>query len=252
MLHKHIVSLLEYGLFEEQANEMSGPGKDSSKYDRANHPNLSALVAGTEAQHAASTHPIEVSLHGLTLEVDPGVFNPALSNVGDLLAAQMNIRDGEVVLDLGTGSGFQALVAARKASKVVASDSQMRACTCAKKNIDRYQLSQKIQVLCGDLFDPITADIKFDTILFNFPFVPWKAESDWQKANFDEGHANLKRFLEQAPNHLQLSGRILMTWSDVGDTQYFFGLAEQYGYKIRSIAEREAKGIKHYVIELTV
>lgn len=231
-------------------NASQQPDRDPAKYRRDNSSELSALVANTENQHKSGDFPVRLTLRGHRLEIDANVFNPALSNVGDLLATNMNIRQGEKVLDLGTGSGFQAIVAASNASFVVASDSQAEAFQCAKKNIVLNNLSHKIEPRLGDLFEALKQNERFDTILFNFPFVPWKPETAWQLANFDEGHKKLDRFLKEAPSFLTNSGRILMTWSDVGDTKYFRQLTTTLGYKLTTVAEREAKGITHYVFEL--
>lgn len=81
-------------------------------YVRAENPALSRLVAEIEQNHDAMTSPQRVTFHGYELEVDPGVFNPTLSQVGELLAQQMVIPAGARVLDLGTGAGGLAIVAA--------------------------------------------------------------------------------------------------------------------------------------------
>lgn len=226
--------------------------RDEKKYNREDNPVLSELVANTESKHRSSSEVTEVLLRGLKILVYPGVFNPALSNVGDLLAEHMQIRPDDIVLDLGTGTGFQALVAARQGKKVYALDKQSEAIRCALKNVEINELNSKIEVIESDLFDSVPKGFKFDVILFNFPFVPWKAETPWQEANFDPDHVTLERFLNEARSHLSSRGRIFLTWAELGDTTYLNFLLSKFNYTSKTIAERSKGGIAHYVLELTL
>src|SRR5690349_9954341 len=75
---------------------------------------------------------------GAPLVVAPGVLNPRLMRSGEFLAAQLeaqlNTRTAEV-LDMGTGSGVGAVVAARHARRVVAVDINPAAVRCARANV---------------------------------------------------------------------------------------------------------------------
>jgi HemK-related putative methylase len=84
------------------------------------------------------------------------------------------------VLDVGTGSGIQAVAAARKKSvrKVVSVDIDAGAIEHCKRKI----VSRKITFLLSDLFSSVHG--KFDTIVFNPPYLP-EDERD--------GAANLKK-----------------------------------------------------------
>lgn len=225
---------------------------ENPKFTRNSNSGASALVTETESKHASAKGPIQVVVHGFTLEIDTGVFNPSFSNIGDLLARHMNILPGEFVLDFGTGSGIQALVAAKTACQVIATDKQVEAVACAIKNVRRNGLTEKIKVLCGDLFDPLPDNCFFDTIISNFPFVPWKPETAWQHANFDYEHRSLRKFLQQAKQYLKPTGRIVMTWSDLGDTDYFLGLAAELDYNVGILVERKVAEVNHFVFQLKI
>ncbi len=73
------------------------------------------------------------------------------------------------VLDLGTGCGFQALLAARHSARVTATDANPRALAFARFNAALNGLTN-IEFLEGDLFEPVASD-RFDLIVANPPFV---------------------------------------------------------------------------------
>ena len=78
-------------------------------------------------------------------------------------------RQGETVLDLGTGSGIQTLLAARHAAQVVATDLSPRALNFAALNARLNGLSN-IEFRQGSLYEPV-ATCQFDLIVANPPFV---------------------------------------------------------------------------------
>lgn len=221
-----------------------------SKYVREDNPEHSALAEEIERKHVAITASKHIVLKGHPLVVQPGVFSPEFSLIGDLLVETMDIQSEDVVLDLGTGTGFQAIVASDRARQVLAIDKQPEAAQCARKNVELNHLEEKIEVRHGDLFSVVTPSETFDVILFNIPFPPWKPKTPWQEANFDEGHQLLTRFLNQAKSFLKAGGRIGMTWSDLGDTSYLHDLLKDEGYFHKILIERRVKGVGQYVYEL--
>lgn len=223
---------------------------NSSADASAENPHLSGLITEIERRHAEITSSQRITLHGYELKIAPSVFNPALSQVGDLLAQRMVIPPAASVLDLGTGTGILAILAATNAQSVLAVDNQPAAVACARKNIELNGLQAKIEVRQSDLFSAVTTMETFDVIITNFPFVPWQPQTAWQIYNFDEGHQKLKQLLKQAKDHLRPGGRIFLTWSDIGDTDYFFSLLAQENYVCRKVAARKQGEIGFYVYEL--
>jgi methylase of polypeptide subunit release factors len=76
--------------------------------------------------------------------------------------------DGGSVLDLGTGSGIQALQAARTAARVVGSDVSGRALRFAALNAALNGV--EVDLREGDLYAPVAGE-RFDRIVSNPPFV---------------------------------------------------------------------------------
>lgn len=94
------------------------------------------------------------------------------------LLENTSIKEGDAVLDMGTGSGIQAIFAAEKASKVVATDLDPNAIIDATFNAKHNQVEQKIEFRKGDLFEPIKDGETFDAIIFNidYPYDETSAE----------------------------------------------------------------------------
>ena len=72
-------------------------------------------------------------------------------------------------LDLGTGSGFQAMLAAKHSKQVLATDLNPRAVEIADFNARLNDLDN-MECKAGDLFEP-AEDRKFDLIVSNPPFI---------------------------------------------------------------------------------
>ncbi len=82
---------------------------------------------------------------------------------------------GQFICDLCTGSGCIAVAIAKnfQNAHVFATDVSAAALDIAAKNIEKYQLQDRITLLCGDLFEPLVPQLdvnKFDLIVCNPPY----------------------------------------------------------------------------------
>src|SRR3989344_797180 len=124
-----------------------------------------------------------------------------------------------LVLDMGTGSGIQAITAAYndKVKSVIALDIQEEAIERCKKNIK----GRKITFLVSDLFEIFKANKelknkKFDTIIFNPPYLPEDIKlKDLTVDGGKNGYEVLERFLDNANNYLKPDGIILILFSSL-------------------------------------
>ncbi len=119
-----------------------------------------------------------------------------------------------VVLDVGTGSGIQAVEAAHsgKVRKVFAVDIDKEAIAFCKSHNKRRH--KKITWLVGDLFSPIKN--KFDTIIFNAPYLPAdEGTRDRALIGGKEGHEVIARFLKDVLKYLKPKGKILLAFSSL-------------------------------------
>ncbi len=85
------------------------------------------------------------------------------------LASLTPRRESESALDLGTGSGFQALLLARHTAHVTSTDSSRRALNFAGFNARLNGISN-IRIIEGNLYEPVT-ECRFDLIVSNPPFM---------------------------------------------------------------------------------
>lgn len=140
------------------------------------------------------------------------------------------------VLDMGTGSGIQAVTAAQKkeVTHVLAVDINPAALVAAEKRAYTNKLQDKIDFLHSDLFETVNG--VYDWILFNTPYLPSEGnanEASW--AGGETGGEVIKRFLSEASCFLDVGGSVLMIYSSLsGLTEkdfngYRFELLEEIG-----------------------
>jgi ribosomal protein L3 glutamine methyltransferase len=178
----------------------------------------------------------KIYMRGLPFYVDERTIVPR-SFIGELLDShfgQGNEGDGdedggslipdpasvESVLDLCTGSGCLAILAARHFpnAKIDAVDISKDALGVAARNVGDYGLEDRLALHRGDLFKPL-GDRRYDLILSNPPYVDAEGMADLPrecraepKLAFDGGADGLdivRRILDQARAHLTPQGGLL-------------------------------------------
>lgn len=109
---------------------------------------------------------MKYTIQGKEIEIDTNdlVFKP--SQHGSTISNFIKINPGEKVLDIGTGTGFLAILAAKLGGKVFATDILPQAVKLAKHNADKNSVS--VDVRLGDMFEPFAGE-KFDVIIANVP-----------------------------------------------------------------------------------
>ena len=175
-------------------------------------------------------------------EVNPDVYEPAEDTF--LLAQNLSIKDGAKVLDMGAGCGILAVLAAEKASTVVAVDINPHAVACTRKNAELNGVKTKIKVRLGDLFEAVGAGEKFNVILFNAPYLPVERDegANWIEkawAGGETGRAVIDKFIEKASNHLEVGGRILLVQSSLSDVEETLRRLHQYALHAAVLGEEK-------------
>ena len=177
-------------------------------------------------------------VHGAPFVVMPSVFNPKVPRTGEFLALQIDSRlvgpEAEV-LDMGTGSGVCAVIAARRAQRVVAVDINPEAVRCAGINALLNHLEHKIDVRHGDLFEPVRGE-RFDIILFNPPFLLGTPRDDRDRAWRSDDVA--ERFAAGLEAHLKPGGFALMVLSTFGAAPVFLQEFRKRDIAVRVLARR--------------
>src|SRR5947209_1286387 len=149
----------------------------------------------------------------------PGVFQPPSDSY--MLADQLRrepLGPGVSVLDLGTGSGHLAVVAALAGADAFAIDVSRRALLSARLNARLNGV--RVTALRGDLFEPVTGR-RFDVIVSNPPYLPHPDVELPQRGLAraidagPRGRAFLDRICAQADRHLRPGGVLLLVHSSV-------------------------------------
>ena len=165
-------------------------------------------------------YPKKVYFEDYVFFVDENVYEPAEDSF--LLAENMKVTKEDIVLDMGTGCGILAILAAQKTKKVMAIDINPYAIECATKNAEINCINEKIEFRIGDLFQPTRLSEKFSVILFNSPYLP--SEQDEEKSWIGKAWAGglngrkvIDRFIINSPKVLTENGKILLIQSSLSD-----------------------------------
>jgi protein-L-isoaspartate O-methyltransferase len=137
-----------------------------------------------------------------------------------ILAALTVRRRARAALDIGTGSGVQALWAARHSDRVVAVDVNPRALNLAAFNA-RLNGVENVELRAGSLYEPVRGE-RFDLIVCNAPYV---VSPDTRYAYRDSGvaaDAFCERLVRESAAHLQEGGfaHLLVGWI-LGDADWW-------------------------------
>jgi release factor glutamine methyltransferase len=184
-------------------------------------------------------------------QTHPQVYQPAEDPF--LLADNLEVERMSRALEIGTGTGLIAILAAKKARIVIATDINSHALDCTLKNIIANK-TYNMELRKGDLFEPVE-DEKFDIILFNTPYLPTEEDeivADELDAAWNGGPGGRKvidRFLAQVKNHLNPGGKVQMVQSSLSDNEKTLKKFEELGFKA-SITAQE-KGFFEEMVVIT-
>jgi SAM-dependent methyltransferase len=208
-------------------------------YGPAGEPSIVSLRAllGVIGAHEWRTKGIEIGAIGGRIHPHYGVFAPIRQEYVELVAGaplpEASSSAG-VAFDIGTGTGVLAAVLARRGvRRIVATDQDPRALTCARENLERLGLAAQVQVVPANLYPQGRADL----VVCNPPWLPARPSSPLERGIYDPDSCMLRGFLGGLPAHLQPQGEGWLILSD---------LAEHLGLRSRAelLAVFDAAGLR--------
>jgi release factor glutamine methyltransferase len=167
----------------------------------------------------------------LTFEVSSAVLIPRPDTETLVLQAisLLKQKPNAKVLDLGTGSGCIAISLAHqcKGIQVTAVDISPDAADIARRNAMKHSVSDRVNIVVGDLFQALPAGAQFDMIVSNPPYVSRQELAELSPEVRDheprqaldggpDGLAFYRRIADQAGSFLAPGGQLLL---EIGYTQ---------------------------------
>jgi release factor glutamine methyltransferase len=173
------------------------------------------------------------------MKFDPcQVYSPEADTLLLLGAARAEVRPGDRILEVGTGSGSIAAEISQIA-RVVATDINPHAVLCAAR--------AGAEVVRTDLFSGIRGP--FDLVLFNPPYLPTQPEErmdDWLEHALDGGVSGrdvIERFARTVGTIIAPDGRILLLISSLTGLKEVQALFCDLGFSsdiaVRQVIEEE-------------
>ncbi len=172
------------------------------------------------------TEVITVTHLGREFVVPPEVYAPSPLGLAELVLHE--VRDADRVLDMGTGSGVNGIIAA--------------AIECAKQNAEMNGVAARLDIRESDLFENVPG--RFDLIIFDPPFRWFRPQDLYERGMADENYESLTQFFFQVKGYLVRGGRILLAFGTTGDIGYLRHLISQAGFDAEELrrAGGEADG----------
>ena len=213
----------------QACTEAYGPASEASMVS------LRELL-GVIGAHEWRRNGIELPAAGGRIHPHYGVFSPVRSEYVDLVAKAPLPPSAKtsVAFDIGTGTGVLAIVLARRGvARVIATDQDPRALACARENVERLGLAERVKVVQADRFPEGRAPL----VVCNPPWVPARPSSPLEHGIYDFESRMLKGYLKGLPEHLAPGGEGWLILSD---------LAEHLGLRSRAdlMGWIEAAGLK--------
>ena len=185
-------------------------------YGRFEEPFVASLreLLGVIGAHEWRRTGVEIQALGARIHPYYGVFSPVRGEYVQLVAEAPLPSDTSLAFDIGIGTGvLSAVLAQRGIKRVVGTDQDQRALSCARENITRLELEQQIELKVADLFPEGRAPL----IVCNPPWVPARPSSAIEHAVYDPESRMLRGFLAGLTEHLTPRGEGWLILSDLAE-----------------------------------
>lgn len=177
-------------------------------------------------------------------EVVLGKNTFAPTTVSTLVADAMEIGEGDEVIDVGTGTGVLAIIAAKLgAARVIAIDNTPDVVEVGPRNAEAHGVADRIEFIRGDVFEPLDGSTTADVIIGDISGIPdgLAAESGWFPTGIGGGPRGSElpiRMLKEAARRLRPGGRLYLPTGSLQDESAILEAARNLYSKVSRLAER--------------
>jgi methylase of polypeptide subunit release factors len=198
----------------------------------------------------------------MELTASDSTFLP--STISQLMANVLEVRAGDIVIDVGCGTGVLGIIAAKLgAGKVYSVDASPDVVEVGTANATTHGVADRMQFFHGDLFSPIPEGVTADVIIGDVSGIPddLAADSGWFPSKTGGGPRGSElpiRMLEQAKRFLAEGGRLFLPTGSLQDERAILDAARSAFTSLVKLTERpiplagalaEAKSIKRLLDE---
>lgn len=181
---------------------------------------------------ARRTETLTVEYLDRTFVVPPDVYAPSPRGLAQLVLDE--VRDTDRVLDMGTGSGINGIVAATNSREVVLVDINPAAVECAKENAALNGVESRLDIRQSDLFQAVSG--RFDLIIFDPPFRWFAPRDNHERGMADANYQTLTRFFQAVGDYMNQDGRILIAFGTSGDMEHLWHLIGRSGFEAEELS----------------
>ncbi|MDJ1431784.1 HemK2/MTQ2 family protein methyltransferase [Halostagnicola sp. A-GB9-2] len=167
--------------------------------------------------------------------VETDVYQPAEDSQLLAEAACDRLDERDLVLEVGTGSGYVATrIAEETGSRVIASDVNPHALEQAR--------GDAVEPVQADLVSPFANDV-FDAVVFNPPYLPTESENEWDDwmeralSGGEDGREVIDPFLDAVGRVLAPDGLVLLLVSSLTGVDEVVGRAGENGFSAVAVAD---------------
>ena len=174
--------------------------------------------------------PSRARVFGHVLLTDPQVFHPGYFLSTRILGDSLRTLDlrGKRFLDMGTGSGPIAVLAAAAGAVVTAADVNPHAVALARQNLARNGLAG--EVLESDVFSALGGR-RFDLVCFNIPFYEGEPATPYDAAfRAGKDFATVRAFAGGCGAALAEGGQVIVMFSEDAGRDRVLGLFAEAGF----------------------
>jgi methylase of polypeptide subunit release factors len=178
----------------------------------------------------------------MSLELSPNTFAP--TTISLVVAESMRIAPGDVVIDVGCGSGIQGIIAAKLgASHVHSVDFSPDVVAVGAGNAASNDVADQMTFYQGDVFAPIPEDVEADVIIGDVSGIPdeFAATSGWFPSKIGGGPHGSElpiRMLREAKPRLKPNGLLLLPTGTLQDEAAILEVARDVYGGVKQVAER--------------